>query len=57
MMDHKDDISGDVRLQGDIRQERQYESPVIRTHKREDLIAKAMPINACTSYDPNEDPV
>ncbi len=26
-----------------------YEPPVIRTHKREDLVARALPINASTS--------
>jgi hypothetical protein len=31
---------------------RSYESPVIRTHKREDLETNATPINACTSFDP-----
>jgi hypothetical protein len=31
---------------------RSYESPVIRTHKREELETNATPINACTSFDP-----
>ncbi len=31
---------------------RSYESPVIRTHKREELETNATPINACSSFDP-----
>jgi hypothetical protein len=47
MMDQKNET------QGVAHEARPYESPVIRTHKREDLAARAVPINACTTgWDP-----
>ena len=51
MMDRNSDTTAE------LNEARPYESPVIRTHKRDELAARATPINANTSdfgpFDPD----
>jgi len=44
-----------VETKGEQAEDRPYESPVIKTHTRDELNARATPINACTTFDPLED--